>query len=57
MIVLQQWLIEQRQAKNLTKEQLALQLNKSVFYIQDIESGAYELFKLDQATDCLKAKK
>ncbi len=43
MIVLQQWLIEQRQTKNLTKEQLALQLNKSVSHIQDIESGAYQL--------------
>lgn len=39
MIVLQQWLIEQRQAKNLTLEQLAKQLNKSVFYVQDVESG------------------
>jgi len=41
MIVLQQWLIEQRQVKNLTLEQLAEQLNKSVSYVQDVESGQH----------------
>lgn len=43
MIVLQQWLTKQRQAKNLTLDQLAKQLNKSVSYVQDVESGQYQL--------------
>ena len=43
MLILQQWLTEQRQAKNLTLEQLAKQLNKSVSYVQDVESGQYQL--------------
>ncbi|WP_407487669.1 multiprotein-bridging factor 1 family protein [Acinetobacter baumannii] len=43
MIILQQWLIEQRQAKNLSLEQLADRLNKSVSYVQDVESGQYQL--------------
>ena len=43
MIILQQWLIEQRQAKNLSLEQLADRLNKSFTYVQDVESGKYQL--------------
>ncbi|WP_151803262.1 helix-turn-helix domain-containing protein [Acinetobacter guillouiae] len=43
MIILQQWLTEQRQAKNLSLEQLADPLNKPFIYIQDVESGKYQL--------------
>ena len=43
MLILQQWLIEQRQAKNLSLEQLADRLNKPFSYVQDIESGQYQL--------------
>ena len=43
MIVLQQWLIEQRQVKNLTLEQLAKRLNKPVSYVQNVESGQHQL--------------
>lgn len=43
MIILQQWLIEQRQAKNLTLEQLANRLNQPVSYVQDVENGQYKL--------------
>ncbi|WP_289349654.1 helix-turn-helix domain-containing protein [Acinetobacter nosocomialis] len=43
MIILQQWLTEQRQAKNLSLEQLADRLNKPFTYVQDIESGKYQL--------------
>lgn len=43
MIILQQWLTEQRQAKNLSLEQLADRLNKPFIYIQDVESGKYQL--------------
>ena len=43
MLILQQWLIEQRQAKNLSLEQLADRLNKPFTYVQDVESGQYQL--------------
>lgn len=43
MIILQQWLTEQRQAKNLSLEQLAGRLNKPFSYVQDVESGKYQL--------------
>ena len=43
MLILQQWLTEQRQAKNLSLEQLADRLNKPFIYIQDVESGKYQL--------------
>lgn len=43
MIILQQWLTEQRQAKNLSLEQLADRLNKPFTYVQDVESGQYQL--------------
>lgn len=43
MIILQQWLTEQRQAKNLSLEQLADRLNKPFAYVQDVESGQYQL--------------
>ncbi|CEI54221.1 MULTISPECIES: helix-turn-helix domain-containing protein [Acinetobacter] len=43
MIILQQWLTEQRQAKNLSLEQLADRLNKPFTYVQDVESGKYQL--------------
>ena len=43
MLILQQWLIEQRQAKNLSLEQLADRLNKPFSYVQDVESGQYQL--------------
>ncbi|RSZ26116.1 helix-turn-helix domain-containing protein [Acinetobacter bereziniae] len=43
MIILQQWLTEQRQAKNLSLEQLADRLNKPFAYVQDVESGKYQL--------------
>ncbi|MCH7306317.1 helix-turn-helix domain-containing protein [Acinetobacter sp. NIPH 1869] len=43
MIILQQWLIEQRQAKNLTLDQLADRLNKPFYYVQDVENGQYKL--------------
>ena len=43
MLILQQWLTEQRQTKNLTLEQLADRLNKPFSYVQDIESGQYQL--------------
>ena len=43
MIILQQWLIEKKKKKNLTLEQLAKKLNKSVSYVQDVESGQYQL--------------
>ncbi|MFW1942088.1 multiprotein-bridging factor 1 family protein [Acinetobacter guillouiae] len=43
MIILQQWLTEQRQAKNLSLEQLADRLNKPFSYVQDVESGKYQL--------------
>ena len=39
MEVLQQWLIEQREKRKLTIQQLAQNLNKPVSYIQDIEQG------------------
>jgi ribosome-binding protein aMBF1 (putative translation factor) len=39
MEVLQQWLIEQREKRKLTIQQLAQNLNKPVSYIQDIEAG------------------
>ena len=39
MLILQQWLIEQRQAKNLSLEQLADRLNKPFSYVQDVENG------------------
>ena len=42
-IILQQWLTEQRQAKNLSLEQLADRLNKPFTYVQDVESGKYQL--------------
>ncbi|WP_284087404.1 helix-turn-helix domain-containing protein [Acinetobacter nosocomialis] len=43
MIILQQWLTEQRHAKNLSLEQLADRLNKPFSYIQNVESGKYQL--------------
>ena len=43
MLILQQWLTEQRQAKNLSLEQLADRLNKPFSYVQDVESGKYQL--------------
>ena len=43
MIILQQWLTEQRQAKNVSLEQLADRLNKPFTYVQDVESGKYQL--------------
>ena len=43
MIILQQWLTEQRQAKNLSLEQLANLLAKPISYVQDVESGQYQL--------------
>lgn len=43
MIILQQWLTEQRQAKNLSLEQLADRLNKPFSYVHDVESGQYQL--------------
>lgn len=43
MIILQQWLTEQRQAKELSLEQLAGRLNKPFSYVQDVESGKYQL--------------
>ena len=43
MLILQQWLIEQRQAKNLSLEQLADRLNKSFSYVQYVENGQYLL--------------
>ncbi|TCB17533.1 helix-turn-helix domain-containing protein [Acinetobacter sp. ANC 5045] len=43
MIILQQWLTKQRQAKNLSLEQLADRLNKPFTYVQDVESGKYQL--------------
>ena len=43
MLILQQWLTEQSQAKNLSLEQLADRLNKPFSYVQDIESGQYQL--------------
>lgn len=43
MIILQQWLTEQRQAKELSLEQLADRLNKPFTYVQDVESGQYQL--------------
>lgn len=43
MIILQQWLTEQRQAKNLSLEQLADRLNKPFTYVQDVESGQHQL--------------
>ena len=43
MIILQQWLTEQRQAKNLSLEQLADRLNKPFSYVHDVENGQYQL--------------
>ena len=43
MIILQQWLTEQRQTKNLSLEQLADRLNKPFSYVQDVENGQYLL--------------
>lgn len=43
MIILQQWLTEQRQVKNLSLEQLADRLNKPFSYVQDVENGQYLL--------------
>ncbi|WP_097355289.1 helix-turn-helix domain-containing protein [Acinetobacter baumannii] len=43
MLILQQWLTEQRQAKNLSLEQLADRLNRPFSYVQDVESGQYQL--------------
>ena len=43
MKVLQQWLIEQREKRKLTIQQLAQNLNKPVSYIHDIEQGQHIL--------------
>ena len=43
MLILQQWLTEQRQEKNLSLEQLADRLNKPFSYVQDVENGQYLL--------------
>ncbi|MDC4592272.1 helix-turn-helix domain-containing protein [Acinetobacter baumannii] len=43
MFILQQWLIEQRQAKNLTLEQLANLLAKPISYVQNVENGKHSL--------------
>lgn len=43
MLIFQQWLIQQRQAKNVSLEQLAARLNKPGSYVQDVESGQYQL--------------
>ncbi|ENX02700.1 hypothetical protein F900_01147 [Acinetobacter modestus] len=43
MEVLQQWLIEQREKRKLTIQQLAQNLNKPVSYIHDIEQGQHIL--------------
>ena len=43
MLILQQWLTEQRQAKKLRLEQLANLLAKPISYVQDVESGQYQL--------------
>ena len=43
MLILQQWLTQQRQAKNLSLEQLADRLNKPFSYVQDVENGQYLL--------------
>lgn len=43
MIVLQQWLIEQRQIKVLTLQQLEDQLDKPVSYVEGVENGKYTL--------------
>ena len=43
MEVLQQWLIEKREKRKLTIQQLAQNLNKPVSYIQDIEQGQHIL--------------
>ena len=43
MLILQQWLTEQRQAKNLSLEQLADRLNKPFSYVHDVENGQYQL--------------
>lgn len=43
MNILQQWLIEQRQKKDLTIEQLATRLNRPISYVLDVESGKYKL--------------
>lgn len=43
MEVLKQWLIEQREKRKLTIQQLAQNLNKPVSYIHDIEQGQHIL--------------
>ena len=43
MLILQQWLTGQRQAKKLSLEQLANLLAKPISYVQDVESGQYQL--------------
>ncbi len=43
MLILQQWLTEQRQAKNLSLEQLANLLAKPISYVQDVENGKHSL--------------
>lgn len=43
MTIFQQWLIEQRQIKQFTIEQLAHKLGKSIAYVENIESGKHPL--------------
>ena len=43
MEVLQHWLIEEREKRKLTIQQLAQNLNKPVSYIHDIEQGQHIL--------------
>ena len=52
MLILQQWLTEQRQAKNLSLEQLANLLAKPISYVQDVESGQYQLDVMEYLFYC-----
>lgn len=52
MPTLQQWLISQRELKQLSQEQLAIKLGKCVSYIQHIEQGQYILDVIEYLEYC-----
>ena len=52
MPTLQQWLISQRELKQLSQEQLAEKLGKCLSYIQSIEQGKYILDVIEYLEYC-----
>lgn len=43
MKALKEWLKQQRELNNLTQQQLAHKLGKTVHYVEDVEHGEYRL--------------